>query len=159
MFQIIIIALSSLGVGILAYFVIKATVTPKRIDSINKLVKQGKTSAAIKLAKSIISKNQRDYKAHYYLGKAYLADNKPELALMEFKIVNQNALFDSDMPEIEFRKQISQLYLRFNQPEEALKEYDPNERFNREEIYSEYEGQIEEAEQQEEAEQDEDYQM
>ena len=123
MFQIIIIALSSLGVGILAYFVIKATVTPKRIDSINKLVKQGKTSAAIKLAKSIISKNQRDYKAHYYLGKAYLADNKPELALMEFKIVNQNALFDSDMPEIEFRKQISQLYLRFNQPEEALKEY------------------------------------
>lgn len=123
MIQIIIIAVLALGVGFLAYFVIKATVTPKRIDSINKLIKQGKTSAAIKLAKTIIAKNQRDYKAHYYLGKAYLADNKPELALMEFKIVNQNALFDSDMPEVEFRKQIAQLYLRFNQPEEALKEF------------------------------------
>ncbi len=123
MVQIIIIAVSALGVGFLAFFVIKATVTPKRLDSINKLIKQGKTSAAIKMAKTIIAKNQRDYKAHYYLGKAYLADNKPELALMEFKIVNQNALFDSDMPEVEFRKQIAQLYLKFNQPEEALKEY------------------------------------
>ncbi|MBO5237015.1 MAG: tetratricopeptide repeat protein [Spirochaetaceae bacterium] len=121
--QIIIIAVSALGVGFLAYFIIKSTVVPKRVDGINKLIKQGKTSAAVKLAKSIIAKNQRDYKAHYYLGKAYLADNKPELALMEFKIVNQNALFDSDMPEVEFRKQIAQLYLRFNQPDEALKEY------------------------------------
>ena len=34
-----------------------------------------------------------------------------------------------------------------------------NYKSQREEIYSEYEGQIEEAEQQEEAEQDEDYQM
>lgn len=121
--QIIIIAVSALGVGFLAYFIIKSTVTPRRLDSINKLIKQGKTGAAIKLAKSILAKNQRDYKAHYYLGKAYLADNKPELALMEFKIVNQNALFDSDMPEAEFRKEIAQLYMKFNQPDEALKEY------------------------------------
>ena len=42
---------------------------------------------------------------------------------MEFKVVNQNALFNEDMPETEFRKQISQLYLKFNQPNEALKEF------------------------------------
>ena len=121
--QIIIIAVSAVAVGFLAYFLIKSMVAPKRVEGINKLIKQGKTAAAVKLAKSIIAKNQRDYKAHYYLGKAYLADNKPELALMEFKIVNQNALFDSDMPEVDFRKQISQLYLKFNQPSEALREF------------------------------------
>ncbi len=121
--QIIIIAVSAVAVGFLAYFIVKSTVTPKRVEGINKLIKQGKTAAAVKLAKSIIAKDQRDFRAHYYLGKAYMADNKPELALMEFKIVNQNAIFDSDIPETEFRKQISQLYLKFNQPAEALKEF------------------------------------
>ncbi len=121
--QIIIIAVSAVGVGFLAYFVIKSTVVPKRIEGINKFIKQGKTSSAVKLAKSIIAKNPRDYHAHYFLGKAYQADNKPELALMEFKIVNQNAIFDEELPEVEFRRQISQLYLKFNQPEEALKEF------------------------------------
>lgn len=121
--QIIIIAVSAVVVGFLAYFIIKSSLAPKRVEGINKLIKQGKTVAAVKLAKSIIAKNQRDYLAHYYLGKAYLADNKPELALMEFKVVNQNALFNEEMPETEFRKQISQLYLKFNQPNEALKEF------------------------------------
>ncbi|MBR1722007.1 MAG: tetratricopeptide repeat protein, partial [Treponema sp.] len=64
-----------------------------------------------------------DYHAHYYLGKAYLADRKNELALMEFKTVGQNAIFYEKLPEIEFRKQISGLYLKFNQLEEALKEF------------------------------------
>ena len=117
--QIIIIAVSAVAVGFLAYFIIKSSLAPKRVEGINKLIKQGKTVAAVKLAKSIIAKNQRDFLAHYYLGKAYLADNKPELALMEFKVVNQNALFNEDMPETEFRKQISQLYLKFK----ALKEF------------------------------------
>lgn len=121
--QIIIIAVSAVAVGSLAYFIVKSMVVPKRVEGINKLIKQGKTAAAVKLAKSIIAKNQRDFRAHYYLGKAYLADNKPELALMEFKVVNQNALFDADLPEVEFRKQISQLYLKFNQPNEALREF------------------------------------
>lgn len=121
--QIIIILVSAVGVGFLGYFVIKSFITPKRIEGINKLIKQGKTGAAVKLAKSIIAKDQRDYRAHYFLGKAYLADNKPELALMEFKIVNQNAIFGTDLPEAEFRKQISQLYLKFNQPNEALREF------------------------------------
>ncbi|MDR2898157.1 MAG: tetratricopeptide repeat protein [Spirochaetaceae bacterium] len=42
---------------------------------------------------------------------------------MEFKIVNQNALFGKTIPEAEFRKTVAQLYIKYNQPEEALKEY------------------------------------
>ena len=42
---------------------------------------------------------------------------------MEFKTVAQNALFDAQLPEAEFRSQLSQLYLKFNQPGEALKEF------------------------------------
>jgi tetratricopeptide (TPR) repeat protein len=121
--QIVIIAALTVGVGLLAFFIIKSVMQPKMIDGILKLIKQQKYSAAEKLAKVIISKNPRDFLAHYYLGKAYLADNKSELALMEYKLVNENAIFDTTIPEVEFRRQISQLYLKFNQTEDALKEF------------------------------------
>jgi len=107
----------------LSYLIFKSILSPKKIENIQKLIKQGKYPAAIKTAKSILAKNPRDFKAHYFLGKAYLLDGKPELALMEYKIVNQTAIFDSSFSETEFRKQISQLYYKYNQPDEALKEY------------------------------------
>ena len=110
-------------IGFLGVFVIKSLATPKKIDSINKLIKQQKYAAAQKLAKTLIAKDSRDYHAHYYLGKAYLADHKNELALMEYKTVAQNAIFDAQIPEAEFRTQLSQLYLKFNQLDDALKEF------------------------------------
>ena len=123
-FQIIIICILGVGAVFLAVFVGRSLLVPKRISSIQRLLKQGKNTAAIKVAKAIIASDSRDYKAHYYLGKAYLADNKPELALMEFRTVNQNAVFDTmDIPEKEFRKLSSELYARFNQDDEALQEY------------------------------------
>ncbi|MGI5173938.1 tetratricopeptide repeat protein [Treponema sp. OMZ 840] len=123
-FQIILICVLGVGACFLAFFLIKSFVVPKKIESIQRLLKQGKTTAAIKTAKAIIASDSRDYKAHYYLGKAYLADNKPELALMEFKTVGQNAVFDTmNIPEKEFRKLSSELYARFNHDDEALQEY------------------------------------
>ena len=47
--QIIIIAVSAVAVGFLAYFIIKSSLAPKRVEGINKLIKQGKTVAAVHL--------------------------------------------------------------------------------------------------------------
>ena len=121
--QFIILVLMGTSIIFLSYMIFKSILSPKKIENIQKLIKQGKYPAAIKTAKAILSKNPRDFKAHYFLGKAYLLDGKPELALMEYKIVNQTAIFDSSFSETEFRKQISQLYYKYNQPDEALKEY------------------------------------
>jgi len=121
--QLVIIAILLVGVTFLAVAVIKSLVQPKKLDSIKKLIKNGKYSAAEKIAKAMLAKDPRDYLTHFYLGRAYLADKKNELALMEYKFVAQNAIFDSKIPEKDFRKQLSQLYLKFNQPEEALKEF------------------------------------
>lgn len=107
----------------LLIFIIKISSTPKRVESIKKLLKQGKSQNAIKLAKQILSKDPKNYFAHYYLGKAYLQDNRKELALMEYKYTNENALFDDELPEIPFRKELASLYTKFNQPAEALKEF------------------------------------
>ncbi len=107
----------------LMLFILKSVLSPKKISKIQKDLKSGKYSSAIKGAKSIIAKNPRDSEARYLLGKAYLADKKPELAFMEFKTLNKTAVFNNPATEIEFRDSIADLYLKFQQPDEALNEY------------------------------------
>ncbi|MGN0738901.1 MAG: tetratricopeptide repeat protein [Treponema sp.] len=121
--SIILIFVLAAAVFLLLFFVVKSVVSPKKIESLQRLIKQGKISAAIKNAKAIIQKDPQNYLAHYYLGKAYLKDNKSELALMELKYVDQHAVFDANLSELEFRQEIAPLFTKFNQPDEALKQY------------------------------------
>ena len=107
----------------LLIIILKNTLNPKRIENIPKIIKQGKTQSAIKVAKQLLQKNPKNFAIHYYLGKAYLADNKPELAIMEYKSVNENALFGQQIKEVEFRTEFSQLLLKSNQTQEALREF------------------------------------
>lgn len=108
--------------GLLA-LVIRLVAMPKKLETVKKLLKQGKNQAAAKLAKQISAKDPQNYSIRYYLGKAYLADNRGELALIEFKTVNEHALFDSNLPEIPFRKEFAALLVKYRQIEAALKEY------------------------------------
>ena len=111
------------GVAVLLVFVVKSVIAPKKIAGIRKLIDTGKYTQAIKQTKILITRNPRDAEARYLLGRAYLADGKPEHALREFKAVNATAIFTKSIPEPEFRKTIASLYIKYNQPEEALKEY------------------------------------
>ena len=107
----------------LSIVVFKTIASPKKIDNVRKLLKAGKNQAAAKMAKQIVTKDPSNALAHYYLGKAYLADNRGELALIEFKFVNEHALFDNQLQEIPFRKEYGSLLLKYNQIEAALLEY------------------------------------
>lgn len=107
----------------LMFFIIKNAIAPKKAEILPKLIKQGKSQKAIKFAKQLIQKNQKNYLAHYYLGKAYVKENKPELAIMEYKYVNDNALFGENLNELNFRKEYSELLLKYNQQNEALKNF------------------------------------
>ncbi|MBU0936597.1 MAG: tetratricopeptide repeat protein [Spirochaetes bacterium] len=129
---IILIILVGVGVGVLAIFVIRTIIMPKRISTVQNLIKQNRLTAAAKTVKAILIKEPKNSVAHYYMAKIYLAEQKAELALMELKTVNAIGQFDYDIPEKEFRILIASLYERFGQAEEALKEYimlsqkDPN---------------------------------
>ncbi len=105
---------------LLSYFIFFAT---RRISSINSMLKAGKTKQVIRMTKRIIARDPRFADAHYLLGMAFLQEAKPELALMELKTVNQIGDFGGICQEIPYRKQIAELFLKFNQKEEALKEY------------------------------------
>lgn len=120
---IIILSFLLLLISLVAFLLIKSIITPKKLGDIKKLLKDGKVLQAQKIAKNIITKNPRDFVAHYWLGMCYMADNKPELAFIEFKNVNANALFNGEIPEVPFRQNMADLYMRYNQPQEALKEY------------------------------------
>lgn len=122
-FYLVAIIVLAVVVTALIFTVLKSTLQPKRVEAIPRLIKQGKTAAAVKLAKLILQKDPKNYTAHYFLGKAYLADNKTELAIMEYKLVNDNILFGEVVKELDFRKEYSQLLLQTNQTNDALKEF------------------------------------
>ncbi|MCR4733453.1 MAG: tetratricopeptide repeat protein [Treponema sp.] len=121
--SIIIIVILALVISVVLFFIIKSMVMPKKVEVLPKLLKQGKTQNAIKLAKQILAKNQKNYMAHYYLGKAYFRENKTELAIIEYRLVNENALFGEGINELEFRKEYAHLLMDKNQQNEALKNY------------------------------------
>ncbi len=122
MFVPLIIIFGSI-VLVLILFLVKNFLVPKRLDTIKELIKQGKTAQAVKIAKGMITKDHRNVGAHFLLGEAYVAEQKPELALMEFKSINQIGKFGEYCLEVPFRKQIATLYSKYNQVDEALKEY------------------------------------
>ncbi|MDR1893086.1 MAG: tetratricopeptide repeat protein [Spirochaetales bacterium] len=122
MIYVIIIILAVLTT-VSAVTIIKKLSGSQKLSALDDLIKQGRASQAVKLAKQVIAREPNNPGAHYILGKAYLADNKSELALMELKTVNQLGDFSSACPEREYRQTIAQLYKNYNQPEEALKEY------------------------------------
>ena len=103
--------------------IIKKLMAPQKIGSIKKMIRDGKLNSAEKLAKSIVAKNSRDFVAHYWLGKVYLAEKKTEQAFIELKTVNDNAPFDGTIPEADFRKEIAVLYNKYGDQQAALREY------------------------------------
>lgn len=111
------------AIGVITFFLIKTVIAPKRVTTLVEYYRQAKYSAAIRMARQIIAKEPRNSEAHYLLGLSYVADNKPELALMEFKTVNQIGKFGGACPEVDFRRTIANLFAKYGQAEEALKEY------------------------------------
>lgn len=123
---IVIIILASVlfgGLGVFIFFIVKMILKPQMVNNLANLVKQGKTAQAIRTAKQILQKDPRDCETHYLLGQALLQDGKDELALMEYKTVNRISDFRGTLREVTFRREMAELYLKFDQHEEALKEY------------------------------------
>ena len=120
---IILVSILFVVISALAFFIAKNFLLPKKADVLPKLLKQGKTQNAIKTAKQLINKDPRNYLAHYYLGKAYIKENRLELAIMEYKTVDEKALFGAEINEVSFRQEYAQILSKYNQQEEALKNY------------------------------------
>ncbi len=104
-------------------FIIRGILAPKKLTSLDNMLKQGKYPQVSRLAKQMIAKDERNVELHYILSLSYIAQNKAELALMELKKINNLGNFGGLCSEVNFRKTIADLFERFGNTEEALTEY------------------------------------
>jgi len=119
------VTITIVGIVIFIFIIllVKSLLVPRKISSINNLIRNGRYNSAIKSAKQLLIKDQANSELHYLLGTAFQMDGKPELALLEFIKVNELGRFTGIIDEFAFRETIANLFMQFNQHEEALKEY------------------------------------
>ena len=121
--QTVIILILGIGISFLIVYLIKSVIIPKKIASAANLLSKNENLKAMRAAKAAIEKDPKNVEAHYILGKVYLADKREEQALREFVSVNRLGVSGTNIPETEFREAVAVLYAKFNEPDEALKEY------------------------------------
>jgi tetratricopeptide (TPR) repeat protein len=119
--QMTIIIFITAGLVFLVYYLVRNVFGSKKISTDYR--SRAKILQAIKSAKAAVERDPKDAEAHFFLGKAMLADNRDEQALREFKSCSRLGIEGKNIPETEFRETIAELYARFHEPEEALKEY------------------------------------
>jgi tetratricopeptide (TPR) repeat protein len=111
------------GTIFLLAFTLRLFLSPRRAEALGTLIKQGKTQAAVRIARRLIARDSKNAEAHYYLGLAYHAEKKDEEAYREFKLLNQLSIQGKLIPEMDYRQTLAQLYNAHGEAEEALKEY------------------------------------
>jgi tetratricopeptide (TPR) repeat protein len=120
---VVIILFLAVGVGFLAFFFVKNILLPRRAQAAAGLLSKNQNLQAIRAGKTAVEKDPKDAEAHWNLGKAYLAEERNEQALREFKSVSRLGIEGRNIPETEFRQTVAKLYAQYNETEEALKEY------------------------------------
>ncbi|MDR0513199.1 MAG: tetratricopeptide repeat protein [Treponema sp.] len=119
--QLFMIIFVTAGIAFLVYYMIRHSRAHGRITKDYR--NRAKILQAIKTAKAAVERDPKDAVAHFYLGRAFLADKRDEQALREYKSASRLGVTGTEIPETEFRETIADLYARFHEPNEALKEY------------------------------------
>ncbi|HOJ50888.1 MAG TPA: tetratricopeptide repeat protein [Spirochaetota bacterium] len=93
------------------------------IEKVEKLIDAKDYTKAVSLLKNIIAKDDENLLAHYYLGLCYFNMENYEWAMPEFKKVVRSPKLGREVDEIEVREKLAKIYLKYNQLEEAQKEF------------------------------------
>jgi tetratricopeptide (TPR) repeat protein len=118
-----IIIFLAVGVGFLIFYLVRNIILPRRTAAAADSLNKSKVIQAIKIAKTAVEQDPQNAEAHYMLGKAFLADKREEQAFKEYRSASRLGITGKNIPETEFRETIAGLYAKFNEVEEALKEY------------------------------------
>lgn len=119
-YLIIIIGVSILAIAI---FFLRNVFFSVKNDTILKHLQQKNYQEAIKLLKKQISDNDRNPFAHFYLGEVYFQMDNMEYALPHFRKVISMNRYNDDVSEVKTRERLAEIFLHFQQLEEAQKEF------------------------------------
>jgi tetratricopeptide (TPR) repeat protein len=113
------------GAGLLLLIVLtfKNAISPKKLHVIEQLIENGSVKTAMRQAKMLLSRNDRNVDAHWFLGEAYRAENRAELAIVEYRYIANAMRFTSTATERKVRERLGECYLKVGQIDEAQKEF------------------------------------
>ncbi|OHD11537.1 MAG: hypothetical protein A2086_02135 [Spirochaetes bacterium GWD1_27_9] len=111
------------GFSIVLFIFLRKLMSPQKIVLLRNLIKSSNYKLAIKTAKEILGKEPNNVEAHYFLGESYYNEGKFELALIEYKAADKVGIHDKHINEFELREKLAELYSKFDNLEESLKEY------------------------------------
>jgi tetratricopeptide (TPR) repeat protein len=97
--------------------------SPRRVESLYKVLEAGQYRRVIKEAEQLIKKNERNHAAHYLLGLAYFYSKQMDQSLIEFKLLTRLNKYDDMVKEEDVRNRLAEIFLHFGQLEEAQKEF------------------------------------
>ena len=118
---ILILLFVLLFAAILVY-IVSSYVVPKKVEEIQKLIKEGKTKIAIKKLTQLLEKDNRDPYAHYLLAEAYRTEGNYQFAVIEYRQVLKFGRFDSKIKEVNIRSALVKIYKEKKSYEEARNE-------------------------------------
>ena len=83
------------GLGLIYFIIImvRGAANPRKIRSIESLIENGHAKTAMRQVKSLLARNERNIDAHWLLGESYRAENRSELAIVEYKYIIQSTRF------------------------------------------------------------------
>ena len=119
--SVVIIVLVAAVLIFLVYYIIRHIILSDRgtIDYRSR----SKVLQAVKNAKAAVERDPKNAEAHFLLGKAFLADKREEQGFRAYRSASRLGISGKNIPETEFRETLAALYVKFNEPEEALREY------------------------------------
>ena len=123
--SIVVFVLVFAGAAVVAFviFLMKRMVGPRRLVALDNALENGNTKTVIRHAKTLLSRNERNVDAHWYLGEAYRLENRFDLAAVEFKYITNAARYTNVCPELKVRESLAHTYLKLGQLDEAQKEF------------------------------------
>ncbi len=123
MLIVFIFVFGGLAFIVFVVFAIKKMISPKKLIIIGHLIESGNTKAAIRQVKSILARNERNPDAHWFLGECYRAENRSDLAVVEYRFISNTGKYTNIATEKKVRERLAHEYLKLGQIDESQKEF------------------------------------
>jgi len=111
------------GFVVILIIMIKKFVSPRQLIAIQQLLESGNTKAAMRQAKNILARNERNPDVHWFLGECYRAENRSDLAIVEYKFITNAGRFTNIASAKMVRGRLAHEYLKLGQIDESQKEF------------------------------------
>lgn len=117
---------------------LKTMVTPKKFSIIEEELKKGATKQALRHAKILLSRNEKNPDAHWYLGECYMSEGRADLAVAEYRYIVYSGKFTPIATEVRVRERLAEAYYRLGQLDESQKEWILLTKINPQNFYYHY---------------------